>query len=851
MASGDNMMNPNTQDTPEHQQVMSSPRAATGQGREVQSRTTVMNGVRPPLRGHQDLDDEVRAPGEGMGQMAHTPGTPPPGRTGGAQMIREATTNNLPGSGFLVGPGSRGQDLQAQAGTVDEVSSRGTAAQGVILTEVQGRAHVEGPNAGGVLTGVLRAVQTLPAAVEEFVNRSGSGRSPAPSAGLRESVEYASVRTSAQGSGTGRPQQGIDGPREALFDPQALERLQRMQEQAPLLYPSDSPVPPRPASTSSSDLQAEVRRQLSDMMRLRDEESRRLRAQVEALSFENQSLRLRIESGVQEGVRGSRPEGFGSMGFPSFGWLGRGLGSLIGQPRHTRAPDLGSGPSSSRPFPEDHHLAQVTDYHPHLGALEGSTLLQDQQCLPAPPPPQVPYGLGCNTQGMQETMSATQAGALPQEYSRTEGVSNPFTDKLGLTPCVGGTPGPPTAQSQASLGLGPMPKPSSPPVPPVGLNPGVLRQPTPPTPPPSGIPVSDSQAEATPGDGPEGQGLDPMSVVLTGMAQLQSVVNELASPKANEKPEVIKPGVLTLPPLPGHGPESCLEFADWLHVTKPALADISDTSERLWDLTVQEATTWYTAYLKLGPLERLTARPVPSAELSQQKWARVSRRIESMINSAAPTAIREEVSASRTSGLLPLLCKLFIIYGPGSLTERELGLKHISEPPTAAGIQEAIEGLRRWRRWCSRMEELGGVLPDSAIQVRALTKLTRQVPVPPRSRAVSIQGLMGVRREANAPLSIIGVRLVPPRRLRGARPVVQKITRRMSARRELSRRIGARVGRRVLIRGELLTQTRALPFPRPPLIRANSRLRACLLMQHGFYSRLCQPRLHLQPILLL
>ena len=160
-------MNPNAQDTPEYQQVM-SPRAATGQGREVQSRTTVMNGVRPPLRGHQDLDDEVRAPGEGMGQMAHTPGTPPPGRTGGAQTIREATTNNLPGSGFLVGPGIRGQDLQAQAGTVDEASSRRTAAQGVILTEVQGRAHVEGPNAGGVLTGVLRAVQTLPAAVEEI-----------------------------------------------------------------------------------------------------------------------------------------------------------------------------------------------------------------------------------------------------------------------------------------------------------------------------------------------------------------------------------------------------------------------------------------------------------------------------------------------------------------------------------------------------------------------------------------------------------------------------------------------------------------------------------------------------------
>ena len=110
-----------------------------------------------------------------------------------------------------------------------------------------------------------------------------------------------------------------------------------------------------------------------------------------------------------------------------------------------------------------------------------------------------------------------------------------------------------------------------------------------------------------------------MSVVLTGMAQLQSVVNELASPKANEKPEVIKPGVLALPELPGHSQESCLAFADWLHVTKPALADVSDTSERLWELTIEEASSWYASYLRMGPLERLTAKPVSSAELSQPK----------------------------------------------------------------------------------------------------------------------------------------------------------------------------------------------------------------------------------------
>ncbi|CAE7336965.1 GIP, partial [Symbiodinium sp. CCMP2456] len=221
--------------------------------------------------------------------------------------------------------------------------------------------------------------------------------------------------------------------------------------------------------------------------------------------------------------------------------------------------------------------------------------------------------------------------------------------------------------------------------------------------------------------------LDPISVVLTGMAQLQTVVSELASPKSTVKYEVIKPGVNALPDLPSHGPESSLAFADWLHSSRPALADVSDTSEELWQRTVEEATSWYNGYLRMDPLSRLTAKPEPSAELRQVKWMRVSRRIETMIIAAAPQEIREEVSASRTSGLLPLVCRLFIIYGPGTLMERELGLRNISDPPTGATIQETVDILRKWKRWCARMTELGGVLPDSAIQVRALTKATKTV----------------------------------------------------------------------------------------------------------------------------
>ena len=83
------------------------------------------------------------------------------------------------------------------------------------------------------------------------------------------------------------------------------------------------------------------------------------------------------------------------------------------------------------------------------------------------------------------------------------------------------------------------------------------------------------------GQGSSGSTLDPLSVVLTGMAQLQGVTSELAaSPKAGSKGETIKPGMATLPDLPTAGPEACLEFADWLHNSRPALADVSDFLRR-------------------------------------------------------------------------------------------------------------------------------------------------------------------------------------------------------------------------------------------------------------------------------
>ena len=721
MAASDG--NPNSQDLPDSQQVMSSPSTEAAQGGRVAGRTVMSNGVPPPLRGTLDMDGEVR-----QSLSAAAGHSDPVGLDGG-----DANGTNLGYGAAVVGPGraqGRASNPTLVQGPAASAAPESAApSTGVVFTEVRQQARVQGPDSGGMISGVLRSLQALPATMENLVARSASGGQDRDTGGVHDSVEYASVKSSADGqrgsppSATQVPLTPLVFPGEAdtrLLDNATLRRMQQMEQRAPLIYPAVSPEPPpvRPPSTSSSDVQAEVRRQLMELMADRDEETRRLRAQVESLVSENLSLRLRTDPHVQQGMHSSGPGGSNPTGLGGLGWLGRGLGTLMSQVRPSRPAE----PPKSEPPPPPHGVQSSAPIAASGGTpcqmsvldagqvqsqvyrhpVQGSSGLVDRAGVvalqPCPAPP-------------QSGETSTQPGVMlgnPEPLGNPAAVMNipqqcPVPQPmLPSAPALSQSTVPaPGIQGQGSVwGLGPRD--------PVGLG----------LDPASGLPPGVTQPQVP---------VDPMNVVLTGMAQLQSVVSELTSPKSKDKPEVIKPGVGALPALPAHGPESCLAFADWLHETRPALADVSDTSEELWALTVAEATQWYSSYLRLDPLSRLTAKPVPSSELNQPRWARVSRRIETMVLTAAPAVVKEEVSASRTSGLLAVLCKLFVIYGPGSLTEREIGLRHIQEPPAGTSVQDTIEVLRRWKRWCSRMVELGGVLPDCALQVRALTKVTRSV----------------------------------------------------------------------------------------------------------------------------
>ena len=156
---------------------------------------------------------------------------------------------------------------------------------------------------------------------------------------------------------------------------------------------------------------------------------------------------------------------------------------------------------------------------------------------------------------------------------------------------------------------------------------------------------------------------DPLNVVLSGMSQLQVLVSELSKKKGDGmSPETVK-GVSSLPSLPEPGHEdSTLGFSDWIHGVKPAMSDLSDTSDQLWSLALQESSEWYQAYQALTPVARLGSKVVPSATLLQSKWSRTRHRMESLIAGACPSMVREELSSSRTQGLLEVLCKIHVIY---------------------------------------------------------------------------------------------------------------------------------------------------------------------------------------------
>ena len=114
-------------------------------------------------------------------------------------------------------------------------------------------------------------------------------------------------------------------------------------------------------------------------------------------------------------------------------------------------------------------------------------------------------------------------------------------------------------------------------------------------------------------------------------------------------------------------------------------------------------------------------------ELVKKKWVRVERRAVSMMLTAIPTGVREELVATKSLTPLKVLAKLMSIYQPGGLQEKTVILRQLEDPGEQQTVLGATMSLRTWIRWLRRAEDVNLSLPDPSILVRGLHRLSKKV----------------------------------------------------------------------------------------------------------------------------
>ena len=192
--------------------------------------------------------------------------------------------------------------------------------------------------------------------------------------------------------------------------------------------------------------------------------------------------------------------------------------------------------------------------------------------------------------------------------------------------------------------------------------------------------------------------------------------------------EVVRTGVMELPALqqcnPAQGP---LQLGDWLLMIEPVAADMSTTSQEWWSEMTKAVEAWYQQHMSMNPLDRISHEVKPPPQLVQDRWQRLERRMSTMLLQAVPEGVRDELVAGRKVGVFSILTHLFLTYCPGGVMEKQMLLRNLEEPPEVSQLSEAPAALRKWLRWKTRTVEIGAVVPDAALLLKGLNKMTRKV----------------------------------------------------------------------------------------------------------------------------
>ena len=135
----------------------------------------------------------------------------------------------------------------------------------------------------------------------------------------------------------------------------------------------------------------------------------------------------------------------------------------------------------------------------------------------------------------------------------------------------------------------------------------------------------------------------------------------------------------------------------------------------------------YAEYTLASPLNRLATKPVIPDTLKEEKWARLERKVMTLLLGSMKKSAKEDAVTHRILDVPSLLFRLHVLYQPGGVSERAAVLKHLEGKPIGEDVHECVAALRKWRRYLERAEAMHVSVPDSSILFRALETMIKKV----------------------------------------------------------------------------------------------------------------------------
>ena len=161
---------------------------------------------------------------------------------------------------------------------------------------------------------------------------------------------------------------------------------------------------------------------------------------------------------------------------------------------------------------------------------------------------------------------------------------------------------------------------------------------------------------------------------------------------------------------------------DWLTTIGPFLRDISASSSLWWDEVLNVAGALYRVWLNSEPMERLRLVAVTPPAFQRPPWLRIEQRGSVALLKAIPESLRSELVSQREVGSVSIVFKVLRVYQPGGLGERTTLLKQLVDLKVPGPLGEWMTSLRAWRRWLTRVQELGIQPPDPVLLLATLDR---------------------------------------------------------------------------------------------------------------------------------